>query len=96
VCLETDNLSVSVSPTGKRRTVTITKIMYTGTTGKAIPNPYPADSQAVGDAFYLQFVAPHLTKKTIIHSSLPAIDQTGNPYWRGNGLAASLRNLCGA
>jgi len=96
VCLETDNLSLSLTPTGKRMTATITKITYTGTTGKAIPNPTPADSQAVGDSFYLQFVAPHLMKKTIIHSSLPAIDQTGNPYWCGNGLAPPLVHLCGA
>ena len=97
-CLETDTLALSLSTTGTRMTVTIAKITFADqNTGKVIPNPHPADSQMVGDSYYLEFVAPHLMKETIINSSLPAIDQTDdNPYWCGSGLASSLVHLCGA
>src|SRR5436190_14772359 len=62
-CVETDNLALSLSSTGTRMTVTITKIAFTeGNTGKVIPNPDPADSPSVGDSSYLEFVAPHLMK----------------------------------
>ena len=98
VCVETEDLSLSLSANAKRMTATITKVSYRdGTTGKAIRNPDPAESSAVGDSFYLGFVAPHLVKMTILHTSLPAIDQKyGNPYWCGNGLARALEDLCGA
>jgi hypothetical protein len=57
----------------------------------------PSDSAAVGDSSYLEFVAPHLLKETLIHSSVSAIDQKyGNPYWCGQGLAASKQGVCGA
>jgi hypothetical protein len=98
VCVETDRLALVRSPNGKRLTATITAINYSDNTGKPLPKPDPYDSQAIGDSFYLEFVAPHLMKKTIIHSSLPASDQkSGNPYWCGSGLAtSSLVHLCGA
>lgn len=97
-CVESDELALSASPTGTRMTATITKITFSeGNSGKAIPNPTPGDSNRVGDSFYLEFVAPHLLRRTIIRSSLPAIDQTrGNPYWCGTGLSPSLRHFCGA
>jgi hypothetical protein len=96
-CVETDLLALSLSPTGTRMRMTIAKITFTkGDTGMVIPKPVAVDSPGVGDSSYLEFVAPHLMKETIIHSSLLAIDQSGNPYWCGSGLAASLVHLCGA
>ena len=96
-CVETDRLTLVRSPNGKRLTATITSIRYSDTTGKSLPNPYPNESNAIGDSFYLEFVAPHLLRKTIIHSSLPVVDQaSGNPYWCRRGLAKSLGHLCGA
>jgi hypothetical protein len=75
-CVETENLALSLSPTGKRMTLTIATITFSdGNTGRVIRNPDPAASPGVGDSSYLEFVAPHLMKETIIHSSLPAIDQ---------------------
>ena len=95
-CVETETLSLSRSPSGTRMNVTITRIAYKdGTTGKAIPNSYPADSPRVGDSSYLEFAAPHLLKETIIHSSVPGIDRA-NSYWCGDGLAPSLSHFCGA
>ena len=94
---ENDRLSFVRSPDGKRLTATIESVRFTDDKGKPIPDPHPGDSSAVGDSFSLEFVAAHLMKRTIIHSSWPASDQRdGNPYWCGNGLAESLANRCGA
>ena len=93
VCVETDALSVVRSVGGKRLTATITKIRYANNKGEPIPGPDPRESPAVGDAFYFRFVAPHLMKLTIVRSSFPWL---GNPYWCGDGLAASLEHFCGA
>jgi hypothetical protein len=97
VCVETDRLGLVRSPNGKRLTATITAISYSDNIGKPIANPNPNDSQDIGDSFYLEFVAAHLMKETVIRSSLPAFDRTsGNPYWCGSGLATPLVHLCGA
>jgi hypothetical protein len=97
VCVETDRLALVRSPNGTRLTAIITAVSYSDNTGKPLPKPDLYDPQAIGDSFYLEFVAPHLMKRTIIHSSLPAIEQkVGNPYWCGSGLATTLVRLCGA
>jgi hypothetical protein len=93
VCVETDALSLVRSASGQRLTATITKISYANKGGNPIPGPDPRESPAVGDSFYFRFVAPHLMKLTIVHSSFAWL---GNPYWCGDGLAASLEHLCGA
>jgi len=94
---EDDRLSFARSRGGRRLTATIVSVTFTDENGKPIPNPNPGDSSPVGDSFYLEFVAPHLMKRTIIHSSWPAIDQRdGNRYWCGVGLAGSLVSRCGA
>jgi hypothetical protein len=95
-CLETDQLALVRSPNRKRLTATITGITYADS-GEPIPQPAkPFDAQAVGDSFYVEFVGRHLLKQTTVRTSLAAIDQHGNPYWCGDGLAASKVRLCGA
>jgi hypothetical protein len=95
-CLETHILSLSPVANGTRMSVIITEITYTGPNGEPIANPYPGESAAVGDSSYLEFVAPHLLKETIIESSLPDIDQLGNHYWCGDDLEPPLTRVCGA
>ena len=94
---EGDLLSFVRSKDGKHLTATVVAVGYVDNKGKPIPKPDGVDSSAVGDSFSLKFVAPHLMKQTIIHSSLSAIDQRyGNPYWCGRGLAEALVPRCGA
>jgi hypothetical protein len=92
-CLETDVLAVVRSANGMQLTATITAITYADNKGKALPAPDPSESPTVGDSWNLRFAAPHLMKQTMVRSAVPWL---GNPYWCGDGLAASLDHFCGA
>jgi hypothetical protein len=96
-CSERDTLSFALSEDGSM-VATIATITYTDDeTSASVPNPHPGDSQAVGDSSRLGIVAPHLMKEMIVRSHLPPIDlQGGNPYWCQDGLAANLKDRCGA
>jgi hypothetical protein len=92
VCIETDQLSLARSAKTARLTATITKRSYASKKGAHVAGPDPRESPAVGDSFYLEFVAPHLMKMTMIRSAVPWL---GNPYLCGDGLPAARQHLCG-
>jgi hypothetical protein len=83
---EVDELSISVERHARRLVATIVKITFVNDEGIVIANPERGASQSVGDAFRLEFVEPNVLKRTILKSSLPALDQLyGNPFLCGPG-----------
>jgi hypothetical protein len=95
---EINTLVLFLSRHPLRLKATVSKVTFVSNdTGRVVANPFPNESDAVGDVFILTFVAPHLLVTHFVVSHRAPIDvKYGNPYWCGDGLATSLGHLCGA